>query len=177
VAGGYFRGSTPHQQRLEELNRRIASAEPPADGHVRLYRVGETATNYKPPETVQMWGREMPYAEWRRSREESMAGGFDPNPTGAAGRWATDAPNELDFYVGDNDLTAPIYRFDVPAEEVPQYNVRNTPFAGSSRNHDREFILPDPHLRNAVRIMAVPAAIGVGATMQPSVLDGLRERR
>ena len=174
---GYNAGSDPHQKRFAELTQRIEASEPAPDGHVRLYRVGEIATNYKPPETVRMWGREIPYAEWRHSRDEAMKGSFDTNPAGAAGRWATDAPGELDFYVGDNDLNAPVYRFDVPEAELPQYNVRNTPFAGSSRNHDREFVLPDQHLRKAVRIMAVPALIGAGASsQQPGLLDGLREQ-
>ncbi len=176
--GGYHKGNPLHQQRFDELTRRIGAAEPPSEGYVRTYRVGETALNYKPPETVNMWGQQVPYAEWKRSRDYAMQDQFDPNPPGAAGRWATDAPHELDYYVGDNDLEAPIYRIDVPADELPQYNVRNTPFSGSSRNHDREFVLPDQHLRNAVRIMAVPALIGAGAAQQqqPGVLDGLKGR-
>ena len=171
--GGYNAGSGPHQQRFEEFLRRAESAPAPADGTTRLYRVGEIATNYKPPETVRLYGRDMPYAEFVSMREQALSGGFNTNPQGAAGRWATDAPKELDFYVGDNDLDAPIYRFDVPASEVPQYNVSKTPFSGSSRNHEREFVLPDQHLKNAVRIMAVPAAVGVGAASQG---QGVRER-
>lgn len=174
-------GLTPHQERYKELMRRVEAAEPAPEGHTRLYRVGEVATNFQPPKTVKQWGKDIPYDEWRAWRDTEMkrAGGLDPNPHGAAGRWATDAPHELDFYVGENDLTAPIYHFDVPSHEVPQHNVRNTPFLENSRNPDREFVLPTEHLKKAVRIMSLPTAVGVGAAAsgQQGLLDGLRENR
>ena len=169
----------PYQQRYEELLSRVRQAAPPAEGHTRLYRVGEIATNYRPPETVRMYGRDMPYSEYRSIRDahtkDLIAKGLlvrDTNPRGAAGRWATDAPHELDFYLNENDLDAPVYSFDVPTEDVSRYNVRNTPFSGSSKNHDREFVLPKGQLKKAVRVLSVPAAAG-GA----GVLSGLAEER
>ena len=177
-------GIDPYAARYQELMRRVQQADPPADGMTRLYRVGETRTNYRPPQTVRMYGQDVPYAEWQALRaaavQDQVAKGLrvrDTNPAGAAGRWATDAPHELDFYINENELDAPIYSFDVPAEDVPRFNVRNTPYESSSKNHDREFVLPKGPLKKAVRIMAVPALIGAGASsQQPGLLDGLREQ-
>jgi hypothetical protein len=148
-------------ERYDEFLRRLDAAPPPQEGMTRLYRVGETATQYQPPKTVRMFGQDIPYEQFLASKRTQE--GFNPNPEGAAGRWATDAPRELDFYIGDNAATAPIYRFDLPTSEVSQYNVRNTPFLQNSRNPAREFVLPDKYLEQAVRMLTLGAPIAAGA--------------
>jgi hypothetical protein len=158
-----FYGSDPGVvERYEEFLRRAAADTPPAEDMTRLYRVGETATQYQPPKTVRMFGQDIPYEQFVAMKEAGE--GFNPNPKGAAGRWATDAPHELDFYIGDNSLTAPIYRFDVPSSEVAQYNVANTPFLKNSRNATREFVLPDEYLERAVRLLSPMLPIAAGAS-------------
>lgn len=147
--------ATAADLRYQEFLRRAAALPPPEGGATRLYRVGETATNFVPPKVIKQWGQEVPYEQWRASLREAQENG--PTPHGANGRWATDAPNELDFYIRDNDLDTPIYYFDVP--NAQQYNVSRTPYAKNSRNHAREFVLPDDRLRAGTRLMSLAALL------------------
>jgi len=153
-AGGYYAGEPAHDAKWQEFLRLAGQAPPPDEGMTRLYRVGEISTNWKPPKTVKESGMEIPYDDYITQREMRMAGTWNPNPRGAAGRWATDDPSQLDFYINDNYAAAPVYRFDVPTASLPEYNVRNTPFSANSRNHEREFVLPDEYLQRAVRLLS-----------------------
>jgi hypothetical protein len=127
-----------------------------------MFRVGELATNYQPPKAMTMWGQQIPYDQYQALTKEARETGT--NPSGAAGRWATDAANELDFYIGDNPLDAPIYYFDVP--NASQHNVANTPYLKNSRNPTREFVLPDDQLKTGRRLMSLAPLLLAPAASQ-----------
>lgn len=163
----------PAPGRYEEALQKAAALPSPDDGMERLYRVGEIATNYKPPETVRLWGRDVPYEEFQRVRAARLAdsGARDTNPSGAAGRWFGNRAEDMDYYINDNPTDTPVYVVDVPKSDLPEMNVRATPYAGSSLNQDREFVLTDRHLANARRLMAIGAPITMG------VLSGLNDKQ
>ena len=150
---------TPHDERVEEFLAKSGNLPPPEPGATRLYRVGERATDYQTPKTIKQWGQEIPYEEWRAQIEKAQ-GPAGPNPRGAAGRWATDAAHELDYYIQDNPVDAPVYYFDVP--DHGQYNVANTPYLKNSRNPEREFVLPDSQLSIGKRLMALAPLLMAG---------------
>jgi hypothetical protein len=74
-------------------------------------------------------------------------------PTGARGRWFTDVPEELDYYVKDAAFPKPLYAVDVPSARLPDINVSRTPYSESSSNHAREFVVPDEYLTQARRLL------------------------
>jgi hypothetical protein len=156
---------SPQVERYDEAIRRSESLPPPAEGRERVYRVGEIATNYNPPETVKLYGKDVPYEEYQRHRASVLAGSGarDTTPQGAAGRWFGNRPQDMDYYIADNDLNTPIYYADVPGDVLRSTNVKNTPYASSSLNHDREFVLPDEWLRRSQRLMSLGAPITAGA--------------
>jgi len=164
---------SPSKERYDEAIRRVESLPPPEAGHERLYRVGEIATNYKPPETMKLYGQDVPFAEFQRHRTHVLAGSGarDTNPQGAAGRWFGNRPQDMDYYINDNPLDTPVYYADVPKGELGGMNVQKTPYSNSSLNHEREFVLPDDALRRATRVLAIGAPITMG------VLGGLKENR
>jgi hypothetical protein len=69
----------------------------------------------------------------------------------------------MDYYIADNDLNTPVYYTDLPGDVLRDTNVKNTPYASSSLNHDREFVLPDEWLRRSQRLMSLGAPITAGA--------------
>jgi hypothetical protein len=153
---------SPEALRNQEFLAKSSSLPAPEDGATRLFRVGEIATNYQPPKTVKMWGQQIPYTQWQALTKEARESGT--NPSGAAGRWATDAADQLDFYIRDNPLDAPVYYFDVP--NASQYNVSRTPYLKNSRNETREFILPDDQLKAGKRLMSLATLLLAPAASQ-----------
>jgi len=134
------------------------------EGMTRLYRVGETARDYKPPKTARLYGEEISFAEWQKKIQQSKTMGdmFDTNPPEAAGRWFTDAPRELSSYINMNSpeelAKLPTYYVDVPTKQLQKYNVGKeggqSRFYQNSRNQEREFVLPDEILKRALRFMS-----------------------
>ena len=164
---------SPEQSRYNEAMRRVEALAPPEAGHERLYRVGEIATNYKPPATMKLYGQDVPFAEYQKHRTHVLAGSGarDTNPQGAAGRWFGNRPQDMDYYINDNPLDTPVYYADVPKGELSGLNVQKTPYSNSSLNHEREFVLPDSALRRASRVLTIAAPVSMG------VLGGLKENR
>jgi hypothetical protein len=150
-------GPDAYDERYAEFLKKSLTLPPADQGNVRMYRVGQTSTNFVPPQTVRMFGRDMPWDEFRANMEEGHRTG--PHPPGAAGRWFTDAPEELDFYIKDNELDTPIYYLDVPKPEAVAANVQNTPYAKNSRNHAKEFVLPEGLVSQATRLMSILAPL------------------
>lgn len=151
---------SPGNARYDEAMRAIESLSPPDPGSTRLYRVGEVATNYKQPESIRgiAWihGTDgpVPAADWHKIRDDFMAseGIKNTSPSDAAGRWFGSRAEDIDYYVGDSP-GAPVYYLDMPADQASAYSVKNTPFSSSSSNPDREFVIPDEHLRRSVRLL------------------------
>jgi hypothetical protein len=108
---------------------------PLADGHVRLYRV-EPAVR-------------VPVAPWIAWQRQEM------NLDKGEGRWFTDDPQALLFYVKDQALSRPtLLTLDVPADQAAGWQVRQWQAQPSgenpqafSRDPDREYFLPDLALR------------------------------
>ena len=139
--------------------RRVQEAKAPEQGMTRLYRYGEITPNMPKQSLDDVMDGPFGQKMTRRQFHE-MLGDQHPNQFGARGRWFTDAPEELDFYVADNwPDELPAYYVDVPENEVPELNVRNTPYSKASRNHDREFIMGDKHFGNAARLMGLLAPL------------------
>jgi hypothetical protein len=132
---------------------RVRQAQQPPEGHTRLYRYGEIATNFKDDPNVLrkslLTGEMVPTSVWWKHRDQAMQGGRNTNPPAAGGRWFTDAPHELDYYINDNGPHAPAYFVDVPSDQAKSLHVDNSPYRSSSSNPDREFVVPDEHLQNA----------------------------
>ena len=151
---------SPEQLRYNEVMSRVEALAPPEAGHERVFRVGEIATNYKPPETVKLYGKDMPYAEYQKQRTHVLAGSGarDTNPPGAAGRWFGNRMQDMEYYIENNPLDTPIYYADVPKGELAGMNVRKTEYSNSSLNHEREFVLPDSALRRASRVLTIAEA-------------------
>jgi hypothetical protein len=147
-------------RRIHDYTKRSGALPPPEEGNTRLYRAGKLPSDSAWSLDDMMdgpFGQRMTRRQFEALKDEGT-GGTHPNPFGASGRWFTDAPEELDFYVREND-TDPIYYLDVPSAALPSLNVAGTPYTKNSRNHAREFIVPDEHIGRAVRL-----------------LDGLRSR-
>jgi hypothetical protein len=142
---------TPEDKHYQEVQKRSLSLPPPVEGHTRLYRQGNVPKDLPPmtmQDVVQTPMGEMP--RWVWEQEKAKVG--HTNPFGATGRWFTDDARELDYYVRETP-NEPTYYVDVPNDKLPEVNVRNTPYSKVSRNHDREFVLPDEVLQNAQRLL------------------------
>ena len=144
-------GPTAEDIRAGRFVRRSAALVDPPDGHTRLFRVGDLATEHPPVSLDDVitdpWGNKVRRRDW-----EAKKGPFHSQPAEAMGRWFTDAPSELDFYIKDNP-DAPVYHVDVPDQDLPSMNVSRSKFSSNSRNHDREFVLPDEQLKRASRLL------------------------
>lgn len=142
---------TQEDRHFREIQKRSLAMAPPAEGHTRLFRQGNVPSDLPPMSMADMVdtprGR-MPRAAWEKIKAEVG----HTQPFGAAGRWFTDRAPELDFYVYENPHE-PTYYVDVPNDRLPELSVKNTPFSKVSRNHDREFVLPDDALAGAKRLL------------------------
>lgn len=138
-------------RRFHDFNVRWSQLTPPPEGHVRLYRGGEIPVNGPPRSPDDVIGDPFGNPMTRRQLDE-LKGGGHANPFEAEGRWFTDAPDELDFYLTEND-TSPAYYVDVPADVAAQHNVKNTPFMRNSRNPEREFVLPADQANRATKLL------------------------
>ncbi|NBV87963.1 MAG: hypothetical protein EBR88_00340 [Betaproteobacteria bacterium] len=113
------------------------------------------ATNFKDdPNKLKkslLTGEMVPDSVWWQHRDWALqrSGGENKVPIKAAGRFFTDAPEQLDFYVRENGTSSPAYYVDVPNDSLHSIHVRNTPFAYVSANPDREFLVPDEYLKNS----------------------------
>lgn len=137
-------------RRVHQFNVRNSALEPAPEGHVRLYRGGEipAAGPARSLDDV----IQGPFGPITRRELDAIKGGGHANPFEAEGRWFTDAPHELDFYLIEND-TSPAYYIDVPADMAARHNVKNTPFMRNSRNPEREFVLPPEIANSSVRLL------------------------
>jgi hypothetical protein len=145
--------------------QRLSEASAPQEGMTRLYRVGDTATDYVLPETKSWFGQVVPYEEYQRMRElhyKRPGSAMDTNPRGAAGRWFTDAPNELDYYIRkelpeNSPFSLRSYYRDVPTSRLMEFNVGPeggmSQFKKNSKNSAREFVLPIDEVREAQEVM------------------------
>lgn len=138
-------------RRVQEFAKRSGALPPPEEGFTRLYRAGKLPTDSPPRSRKDLitdpWGNVMTRAQW-----DAQKGAGHANPLDAEGRWFTDAANELDFYVKENDID-PVYYLDMPSAHAQEANVRNTPFISSSRNPDREFVVPPLDVLGARRLL------------------------
>lgn len=104
---------------------------PTPEGMARLYRAHNTAPQANMP-------------EWVR------AGMQDSGAAEASGRWFTDDPKTLGFYLEDQGPTGKPFYIDVPRAEYENYRVKNyTPAPGDkvdprsfSRDQQTEFFVP-----------------------------------
>lgn len=137
--------------RVSDFAKRSGALPPVAEGHTRLYRVGDLATEHPPllPDDIvtDLWGNKL-----RRSELEKQKGPTHSSPAAGAGRWFTDAADQLDFYIKE-DPAAAIHYVDIPSDRAAASNVRNTPLSSHSRNHEREFVLGDDELSRATRLL------------------------
>lgn len=150
---------------FNRLMQRLSEASAPQEGMTRLYRVGDTATDYVLPETKSWFGQVVPYEEYQRMRElhyKRPGSAMDTNPRGAAGRWFTDAPNELDYYIRkelpeNSPFSLRSYYRDVPTSRLMEFNVGPeggmSQFKKNSKNSAREFVLPIDEVREAQEVM------------------------
>ena len=150
---------------FNNLMQRLSEVAVPQEGMTRLYRIGDTAADYVPPKTRSLYGQEMPLEQYQQVVVEARArglGGQDTNPTEAAGRWFTDAPNELGYYVrkgmeSSSPSSLRSYYRDVPTSRLMEFNVGPgggmSQFNKNSRNQAREFVLPIDEVREAQEVM------------------------
>jgi hypothetical protein len=104
---------------------------PPVEGMARLYRAHNDAPKAEMPSWVK-------------------AGLKDTGADDASGRWFTDDPATLGFYLEDQGPTGKPYYIDVPKSEYEQYRVKNyVPDPNSkvdprkfSRDQQTEFFVP-----------------------------------
>lgn len=138
-------------RRVRDFQVRSGSLPPLPEGYVRLFRGGYVPKDSPPrlPDDVinGPFGQKM-----TRRQYDATKGPAHANPLDAEGRWYTDAADQMDFYVREND-TDPVYYLDVPAEYAAKHNVKNTPFLKNSRNPDREFVLPTEAANSATRLL------------------------
>lgn len=138
-------------RRVGQYVKRSAALVNPPEGHTRLFRVGGLATEHPPVSmndiVTDLWGNKM-----TRRQLEAQKGSAHSQPAEAMGRWFTDAPQELDFYIKENPAS-PIYHVDVPNDSLSDLNVSQSKFSSHSRNHAREFVLPDDQLTRATRLL------------------------
>lgn len=140
------------ERRVHEFAKRSGALPPPEEGQIRLYRAGAVPKDSARSPEDMLTG---PFNEKMTRREFHLRFGKEgsgPNPLEAEGRWFTDAANELDYYLQEND-GSPVYYLDMPANTAKQYSVSNTPFLSSSRNPRREFVLPIENANSAIRIL------------------------
>ena len=130
--------------------------KPADEGQTRLYRVGDVPRDHITPETVMWLGEKMTPEKKERLMNQGRVG-MNTNPKEARGKWFTDAPEELDFYINESDNLSDlrIYYKDVLNNELQKYNVGKeggmSQFASNSLNHEREFVLD--HADKATRMM------------------------
>jgi hypothetical protein len=104
---------------------------PPVEGMARLYRAHNTAPKAELPSWVQ---------------SHMQSNGADD----ASGRWFTDDPKTLGFYLEDQGPTGKPFYIDVPKAEYEQYRVKNyVPDPNGkvdprkfSADHQTEFFVP-----------------------------------
>jgi hypothetical protein len=132
---------------FNDMMMSIEKLPSPQEGMTRLFRIGDIPRDYVPPKTANWYGQQIPHDEWLKKMASAKKNTVaqDTTPIGAAGKWFTDAPNELDFYIRrDSDKLDQLrsYYKDIPTSDLNKYNVANTQFKDSSANVNREFILP-----------------------------------
>ncbi len=140
--------------RLDEVLaavQRAISKQPVPEGHSRLYRYGPVPADASGDGTRTVFGKTYTPEEW--DKYLASKGIRNTEPTGARGRWFTDVPEELDYYVKDAAFPKPLYAVDVPSARLPDINVSRTPYSESSSNHAREFVVPDEYLTQARRLL------------------------
>lgn len=142
-------------RQFHEFGKRSGALPPPEEGYTRLYRAGQIPGASGPRKAEEVING--PLGPMTRGELDAMKGKGHSNPLAAEGRWFTDAANELDYYIREND-TDPVYYLDLPTTQAMQHRVDNTPFKVNSRNPEREFVLPLEQVQQARRL-----------------LDGLRE--
>lgn len=138
-------------RQVHAFTKRSGALAPPAEGTVRLYRAGAIPADSPPRRANDIvtdpFGNAM-----TRAQLDALKGPGHANPLEAQGRWFTNRPDELDFYIREND-TSPVYYVDVPGSQANQFNVANTPFSKNSRNPAAEFVLPEETANSATRLL------------------------
>lgn len=138
-------------KRVHAFAKRSGALPPPEKGYTRLYRAGEIPSAAGPRSADDViegvFGGTM-----TRGELDALKGSGHSNPLAAEGRWFTDAADELDFYIRENDHS-PVYYLDMPSEQAMQYRADNTPFTVNSRNHQREFVPPFEQVRQSKRLL------------------------
>ena len=140
--------------RFDEVMSAVQKAyddTPVPDGHSRLYRYGHIPTDSVANDTRTLFGQTYTPEQWDKFM--ASKGMRNTEPLGARGRWFTDAPKELDYYVNDSVVPRHLYSVDVPSAQLPEINVSKTPYASSSSNHEREFLVPDEYIMKARRLL------------------------
>ena len=168
------------QKWISDFNTVVASLGSVAPDTTRLYRIGSVPKDYVPPKTANLFGEQMPLAEWKKKMAvmSQQTKGVDAGE--AAGKWFTDDHKELDFYIKENNdklQTLDAYYVDVLTKDLHKFSVSPTggmkKYGLLSANSEREFVLPQAdqatNIGNLVR--------SVGLDPDPTIFKKIPDKR